>query len=425
MRTGLVDLTPLRTSPAYRRLFLGTAGMRFSGQITALAVLYQVFELTGSPLWTGAVGLATALPLIVLGIVGGTLADLFDRRRVVLVTTVGSALTVAGLAVQAVAGIDSPLLVLGLVVVQTSFAGLGVAARRAFVPRLLPLPLVPAGVALDHLTFQAAMLGGPAVAGVLLGAGGLGWAYAVDVVMTLGSLYGVARLPSMPPAARTAAEGVQPVGAWRDGLRATVQGLAFVWRRPVLRGALAVDLAQTLLAMPVALFPLLNAERFAGDPRTLGLFLTAVAVGGTLAGLMSGLITRVARPGLASSLAAGVWGLALAGFGLSDGLVATLAWLALAGAADTVSVISRGALIQLGTPDELRGRVSALEIAIGAGGPGLGNARAGAVADLTSATVSAVTGAVTCVLVVVAVALTHPPLRRWRTDDGPAAAPGA
>jgi hypothetical protein len=405
--TGLLDIRPLRASPAFRRLWIGTVAIRFSGQMTVVAVLYQVWELTRSPLWTGAIGVATAVPTIVLGLLGGTLADTFDRRRVVLLTSAGAVVAAVLLAAQAMAGIGSAALVLALVAVQTSGTALGFASRRAFLPRLLPQRQVSAGVALDILAFQVAMLVGPAVAGVVLARWGLGWTYAVDAAAILFSLYGVARLPSMRP------EG----GSTRAGLRATGEGLAFLWPRPALRGVLATDLAATVLAIPVALFPVINQERFGGDPHTLGLFLTAIAVGGLASGLLSGAVTGTTRPGAVMLGAAGVWGAALAGFGLVDGLVATLTCLAIAGAADSVSVISGGALVQLETPDGFRGRISSAQYAVGAGGPGLGDARAGLVAGLVSASAAAVSGGLACVLAVAVIAGTHPALRRWRRPE--------
>lgn len=407
MRKGLLDISPLRTSPAFRKLWIGTVAIRFSGQMAVVAVLYQVWELTKSPLWTGAIGVATAAPTIVLGLYGGTIADTFDRRRVVLLTSSGAIVAAVLLAVQAMAGIESALLVLALVAAQTSCTALGWASRRVFTPRLLPESQVSAGVALDLLAFQVAMLGGPVLAGVVLAGWGPSWVYVIDALAILLALYGVFRLPSMRP------EG----GAARAGLRATGEGLVFLWRNPALRGVLASDLAATVLAIPVALFPIINQERFGGDPHTLGLFLTAVAVGGTAAGLLSGAVTSAARPGAVMLGAVAVWGLAMAGFGFFDNLVATLVCLAIAGAADNASVTSGGTLVQLETPDGFRGRITSAQYAVGAGGPGIGDARAGLVASLTSASVSAISGGLACVLAVAVIAGSHPALRRWRRPD--------
>lgn len=408
MRTldRLVDTRPVRTQPDFRRLWIGTTTIGFSRQIAVVAVLYQVWELTHSAAWVGAIGITTAVPTVVLGLVGGTLADAVDRRRLVILAGAGSAAAAVLLAVQAGLEVGSLALVLVLVAAQTGGSALGSSARRTFVTRLLPRDQVAAGVALNHVSFQAAMLVGPAVAGLVIARWGATSAYALDAVATIVSLYGVARLPRMRPAQTTASRG----------LRSTWDGLRFVARRPVLSGALATDVAATVLAMPIALFPVLNEERFGGDPQTLGLFLSAIAVGGIAAGLTSGALTRAGRPGLVSLIAAGVWGAALAGFGLVDTLLAALAFLAVAGAADTVSVIARGTLVQLATPDAYLGRVTSLEHVVGIGGPGIGNARAGVVAALTSASTAAFTGGVACVVVVAALAA-NGALRRWTPRD--------
>ena len=406
---GVLDVRPLRESADFRRLWLTGSASAVSAQIAVVAVLFQVWELTGSSAWVGAVGLVTGLATGVFGLVGGTLADRVERRGLVLVTRVGMAAAAALLAAAVALGIGSVAVLLVLVSLQTGCAALGSSARRTFVPRLLTRERVGAGVALDHIAFQVAMLTGPALGGVLLAGWGAQGAFAVDAVVTVAALYGVARLPRMPPDAAD------------DTPRSTVAGLRFLLRSRVLRGALLTDLAQTLLAMPLALFPAVNAERFGGDPRTLGFLVSAIAVGGTAAGLLSGPAARALRPGRTSLVAAAVWGAALAAFGLVDGLVATLACLAVAGAADTLSVISRGTLVQLATPDGYRGRVTAVEYVVGAGAPGIGNARAGFVAGATSPEAAAVTGGVACVVAVGLVALGCRPLREWRTD-GPGTA---
>ncbi len=199
----------------------------------------------------------------------------------------------------------------------------------------------------------------------------------------------------------------------RPGLRGVADGLAFLVREPSVRGALLTDLAATVLAMPISLFPLVNAERFGGDPRTLGLFLSAIAVGGVIASVLSGTFTRLPRPGLVMVCGSITWGLAFALFGLVHGPWTGLAFLALAGAADTVAVVARGTIVQLNTPDALLGRVSAAEQIVGQAGPDVGNMRAGIVAGLTSGTTSLVTGGLLCIAAVAAVAVTTP-----MTDPG-------
>lgn len=403
---GLLDLRPLRSSPAFRRLWGSSMLGALGAQIAVVTVLVQVWDLTHSPFWTGAIGLANAIPLVIFGMIGGTLADAVDRRTLVRWAAVGQVLAGLGLATQAVGGIESLWLVLGLVSAQGAASAIGAPARRTFIPRLLGAEQVGAGIALQLLSFQGAMLIGPALGGLIIGQWGVGASYLTFAGMVVLSLYGIIRLPSMPP------EGA----GTRPGWRSTVAGFAYVAQRPVLRGSFASDLAATLLAMPVALFPLVNEVRFGGAPETLGLFLSCIAIGGMSAGLFSGLVTRADRPGPIQLGAGAVWGLALAVFGLVGPLWLALALLVVAGAADTVSVTSRGLMIQLATPDSHRGRVSAVDHVVGVAGPDVGNFRAGLVAGLTSAPIALATGGLACAALIGWVAVRNRPLRTFRVS---------
>ncbi len=400
---GFLDTRPLRSGPAFRRLWVGTTLSRLGGQLTMVAVLYQVWELTGSPAAVGVLGLVQAVPMVVFGLAGGSLADAVDRRRLVLLTTVGQLVVAGLLAVQAFTELRSYAVLLVLVAAQSAGGALGAPARRTFVPRLLPAEQVTAGVALFHVSFQLAMLGGPALGGLVIAHAGVGVCYLVDSVAFLAALYGVGGLPAMRPEGRPA----------RPGIRTVWEGWRFVATKPALGGAFLTDVFATVLAMPVALFPVVNAERFGGRPETLGLFFTAIAVGGVGAGAVSGRVARSGRPGVVMLVTAGVWGVGLAGFGFAPYLWGALGCLAVAGAADTFSVISRGSIVQLATPDSHRGRVSAVEHIIGVSGPDVGNFRAGLVGDLTSATFTLVAGGAMCVAGVAAVAATNRSLRRF------------
>jgi hypothetical protein len=249
------------------------------------------------------------------------------------------------------------------------------------------------------------MLAGPALAGLIIGRWGLTACYTIEAVALVASLYAVVRLPALPP---------MDAEPHRPGLRSIADGLRHIVRAPAVRGSFATDLFATLLAMPISLFPVINELRFDGAPETLGLFPAAIAVGGILAGLGSGLISRADRLGLIQLGAAGAWGIALAGFGLAHPLWAVLGALAIAGAADTVAVIARGSLVQLATPDSHRGRVSSAELVIGIAGPDLGNARAGVVASLTSGPFALASGGLLCVAGVLWVGLRNRPLREFR-----------
>ncbi len=404
----LADLSPLRESPAFRRLWVGSTLSSVGGALTTFAVPLQVYDITRSPLAVGALGIATAVPILVIGLLGGSLADAFDRRKIVLIASAGMAAVSAGLAVQALAGLRLVWLLYALTAVDASLGAIGTPARQTFVPSLLPASQLAAGLALNRLTFQIMLSAGPALAGVITAAPHLGFpaCYLIDAVTFGASMYGVARLPRLPARA----------GAPRPSPRALADGVRFVRRSPLLAGAFLADLNATVFGLPVALFPAINAERFHGDPRTLGLFMTAIGVGGLASAALSGPVGHIARPGRAMLAAVMVWGAAFAGFAVVPGLWLTLGLLAVAGAADTFTVIFRGTIVQASTPDELRGRVMAADYVVGAGGGQLGNLEAGALGSLTTPVISAVAGGLATVAGAVIIGLALPAFTRYRSQ---------
>jgi MFS family permease len=396
-----IDVRPLRTSPAFRRLLIGRTVSTLGAFMTMVTVLYQVWDMTHSAVWSGAVGLAQALPMVLFGLFAGAWADRGDRRRIFLIATVGQAACSLLLAVQGFTGHVPVAGVLALVAANSCFGALGGPAAGVFIPRLLPKEQVAAGLALHQVTGQAMMLLGPALGGLLLGWFGIGTCYLLDALSFGLAFYGAFGLPALPP------EG-EPS---RAGLHGVLDGLRFLVGHRVVRGALITDLAATVLSMPVSLFPLVNAERFGGDPRTLGLFVSALAVGGVTASALSGSITRLGRPGLVMLWGAGTWGAALALFGLTTSPWTGLGLLALAGAADALSVLSRSTIVQTRTPDALLGRVTAAEQIVGQAGPHLGNLRGGLVAGWSSGVTALVTGGLLCLLAVTYVGTSTPELR--------------
>ena len=402
-----LDVRPLRTSPVFRRLLFGRTVSTLGTFMTMVTVMYQVWDMTHSTIWSGAVGVAQAVPMVGVSLFAGAWVDRADRRRVYLTGTVGSAVCSLLLAVQGFAGHAPVAVVLLLVAAQTSFAALGAPAAGVFVPRLLPREQVAAGLALQQVTGQAMMLVGPAVAGVVLGWWGIGVCYLLDTLSFTMSFYGAYGLPALPP------EGEKS----RPGLHGVLDGLRFLTGHRVVRGALLTDLAATVLSMPVSLFPLVNEERFGGDPRTLGLFLSALAVGGVAATVFSGPVTRLARPGPVMLCASATWGAALALFGLTTSAWAGLGILALAGAADALAVLSRTTIVQTRTPDALLGRVTAAETIVGQAGPHFGNLRGGLLAGWSSGVTALITGGLLCVAAVGYVGASTPELRAVPATD--------
>ena len=403
----LADVSPLRESPAFRRLWVGTTTSSVGSALTRFAVMLQVYDVTRSSFAVGAIGIAQLVPLLLIGLPGGSLADRVDRRKLVLICNCGTTLGAVALTVQAFAGSRSVWLLYVLVTIQASISSVSVPARQTFVPRLLPKSKLQAGLALNRLSFQIMLIVGPALAGVITAVPvlGLRGCYLIDTLSFAASFYGVLRMPAMPPDTKAKT---------RPGLRSVVQGVAYIGRTPVLAGAFLADLNATIFGLPIALFPAINAERFGGDPRTLGLFTAAIGVGGLVSGVFSGPLKHLARQGLAMIAAVAIWGAAFAGFALADSLWLTLTMLAVAGAADTFTVVLRGTIVQTTTPDELRGRVTAADFVVGGGGGQLGNVEAGAVASLTTPVISALSGGLATVAVAVIIAFALPAFTRYK-----------
>ena len=416
-RRLLADTTPLRESVAFRRLWAGTTVSSVGGALASFAVILQVYELTHSPFAVGLLGVAQMVPTLAVGLAGGSVTDAVDRRKLVLVTTSCLAAVSAALAAQAFAGLHLVGLLYALVAVQASLVAVDRPARSTFIPSLLPASQLAAGLALDRLSFQIVLTAGPALAGLIAAAPHLGlqMCYLIDAVSFAAALYGVATLPAMRPHG----------GGTRPSPRAVAEGISFIRRSKVLAGAFLTDLNATVFALPLALFPAINAERFGGDPRTLGLFATAVGAGGLISAAFSGPVGHVSRQGRAMLCTVAVWGAAFAGFAVASSLWLTLTMLAVAGAADTFTVVFRGAIVNTMTPDQLRGRVLAADYVVGAGGPQLGNLEAGALGSLTSPTISALAGGILTVAGTVVIGLALPAFTRYRRQPhhGPVTGP--
>ncbi|OLB76778.1 MAG: MFS transporter [Actinobacteria bacterium 13_2_20CM_2_71_6] len=405
-----VDLRPLRESPEYRRLWVGGLLSKAGSQMTSVAVFIQVYSLTHSSLAVGMVGLTLAVPLIAFGLLGGSLADAVDRRKLVLVTSGLLAVVSVAFAVQAVLDLRQLWLLYVLTALQSSLSAIDTPARGTFTPRLLPPERLPAAAALSLLSFHFSTIVGPLLAGVVIAAAGLQAAYVVDALTFVVGLYGVARLRAMPAQS----------GGTRPGPRAVLEGLRFLRHEPILGTLMLLDLNATIFGMPHALFPALAQSHFGGGARTIGLLYAAPAIGGVVGAALSGPVTRVRRQGLAVLVAVTVWGASIAGFGFTHVLWLGVLLLGVAGAGDVISVVFRSTIVQVNTPDALRGRVGGVNLVVGEGGPRLGDVEAGLVAAFTSPAVSAISGGLACLVGVAVVAVAVPAFTRYEAARPPA-----
>lgn len=370
-------------------------------QMTAVAVAFQVYALTGSSFATGLVGLFSLVPLVSLGLYGGAIADTVDRRLLGLIGSAGLALTSAVLAVQALLDLGSVPLLYAAVALQSAFFALSSPARSAMIPRLVPAHQLPAANALGSMSMSLGTTVGPMIGGLLIGAFGVQSAYLLDTVAFSGTLYAMWRLPAMRPGAA-------------GGKRASVlDGLRFLRTRPNLRTSFVADLIAMIFASPRALFPAIALTVYDGGPGTVGLLVAAPAVGSLAGALFSGWIAGVRRHGAAIVTGVAAWGLAIAAFGLSSQLWLGLLMLAAAGCADSISMIFRNTMLQVGAPDEMRGRLQGIFIVVVAGGPRLGDFFAGTVASLTSTTTALLTGGLACIAAILLLAARRPAFLRY------------
>jgi MFS family permease len=400
-----IDLEPLRHTD-FRRLFIGQ-GVSFVGyQLTAVAVPVQVYGISRSSFWVGMLGLVGLLPLIVFGLWGGAVADVVDRRVLLLASSFTVwAVTLALLAQALLGGTNLPL-IFALVAVQSAAFAVSSPTRNAILPRLLSPRLVPAANTLNFTVTNAGTVAGPLVAGVVIArSGGFSIAYGIDAVLFTVALYAALRLPSLPPVVSAGA-------AARPGLASVVSGLRFITTRPVLLMSFAVDIVAMVFAMPRALFPEVAETRF-GSVSAVGWLYASIAIGSVVGGLLSGWIGRVRRQGVALTVAVASWGLAVAVAGLARSLWLAVLLLAAAGAADLVSAVFRQTILQVYAPDEMRGRLQGVFIVVVSGGPRLGDLRAGATAALSGATFSWVAGGLACTVIVILVAALAPTFRTY------------
>jgi len=397
-----VDTRPLRHAD-FRRLFIGQ-GVSFVGfQLTAVAVPFQMYAVTRSSFWVGLIGLAGLLPLIGVGLYGGAVADAVDRRRLYLGSSLLLWACTGALLLQALLGVDNRCLLLLLVAVQSVGFALSSPVRNAIVPRLLPMEEVPAGNTLNFTMSNVGTFAGPLIAGVVIARFSYAAAYAVDAALFTVGFYAAMRLPPLPPLG----EHIP-----RAGLRSVWDGLVFIRQRPVLLMSFVVDLCAMVLAMPRALFPAVAVTRYHSDS-AVGWLFASIAIGAVIGGLVSGWIGKVRRQGVALVVAVILWGVGVTLAGLAHALWLAVVLLAFAGAADLVSAVFRQTILQTYAPDEMRGRLQGVFTVVVAGGPRLGDLRAGATAAVVGVTGSWVGGGIACIVAVLIAAACVPALLRY------------
>jgi MFS family permease len=419
VRHIFVDLSPLRESVAFRRLWTGYVVNQVGSQLTVVAIAYQVFQITGSSLDVGLVSLVQVIPGFVAPLAAGTLGDRFDRRSLLFATNAGGLLCSLGLALNAQLHLRPlwPLFVLGAG--SACFSGADNPVRTALLITVVERRLITSANVLRTLLQQTATVIGPTAAGLLLQFG-LSPVYWVDVasyVIVLVMLGRVSSPRAEPHQPARPGAGLSLVASFLDGIRYARSSQAIL-------GCLVADLSVNVLAMPESLFPAIGLHHLHGGSRTVGLLYAAPGAGALIMALFSGWTRRVRHCGLAIAVSIGVWGGVLALFGLTDSLAPALVLLAAAGAANAVSGVFRNTIVQTEAPDELRARLASIHTAVVLAGPRLGNAESGAVASFVTPEIAVIIGGIGAIVAAGALAAGMPRFLRYTLpprgeDDAP------
>ncbi|MCW2855391.1 MAG: major facilitator superfamily 1 [Marmoricola sp.] len=416
IRGLFADTTPLR-NPHFRRLWTANMVTVVGAQLTVVAVPAQIYSQTHSSAYVGLTGLFGLVPLVVFGLWGGALADVMDRRTILIVTTFGLIGTSAAFWAQAAAHVDNVWLLLSLFSIQQAFFGINQPTRSAILPKLLTAAELPAANSLNMTVLQAGAIAGPMVGGVLIPIAGYSLLYLIDTLTLFATLSAVVRLPKLP------VEGA----AGTPGLRAVIDGLGYLRGHPVLLMSFVVDLIAMIFGMPRALFPAIAHQNFGGPSGgglAFALLFAAIPLGAVIGGVFSGWVSRVQRQGLAVVAAIVVWGTAITGFGLAVSQAAGSArnWmlalavlmLVIGGAADMASSAFRMSMLQTSAADDVRGRLQGVFIVVVAGGPRIADVAHGGAAAVVGSAAAAAGGGVLVVVLVVVAAFLVPRFVRYR-----------
>jgi MFS family permease len=372
-RRYLADLSPLRESPGFRAQWFGQVGSALGRETAKYAVPIHIYLLTDSVGFLGLVAVVQLIATVFAAGAGGMISDLFDRRVVLLGSISTMAIATTALLALALTESTAVPLIVALGVLITVLPLVEHPSRMGAISRLVPEQRLPSAIALTTLNFQAMSIAGPAIGAVMFGLAGLAGAYLIQVVSFAWALIASLRMPSIPAAGR----------ASQSPLRMIAAGLRFVAGRRIIVSTFAIDLTAMILAMPIgSLLPILLLEAYDLTPETVGFMMAARGIGAVAGAALSGWIRAMDYLGRALLAAVAIYAVATIFVGLAAGaVVLALPLMAIAGASDVTSAILRNTIIQTSTPDELRGRVTAIHMLSSNGGPRLGDIRAAAMAE--------------------------------------------
>lgn len=411
MQSLTPDLRPFRESRDYRLIVSGMFITGLGTQAAIVAIPYQMYVITRSPVLVGLLGVVELVPMVAASLFAGVLADRHDRRRMLLGCQLVLVAVAGGLAAAAFLGTPPEWLLYALAGALAGAGQLERVARSSIVPNVVRPERLRAALSTSFALAQLTMVAGPALGGVLISLFGVQGAYTADAASCVGMAVAAALLSPQRPIGAT---GHEPV------LRSITNGLRFVRRYNALIGSFAIDLLAMTFGMPRVLFPVMSLTIYHAGATGTGALYAAVSAGATIAALTTGWLGHARYLGRIVIAAVSVWGASVAAAGVMPSLALALVLFAVAGAADSVSAVCRNTITQTLTPDRMRGRMSSVYMLVVAGGPRLGDVESGAVASLTSTRFSVVSGGIACLAGVGLIIAAFPQLVAY---DGDAAQP--
>lgn len=413
----LADTRPLRNEH-FKRLWTANIITVIGSQLTVIAVPAQIYAITGSSAYVGLTGVFGLVPLVIFGLWGGAIADVFDRRKVLLVTTFGLIGSAALFWVQSALGLDNVWVILMIFALQQAFFAVNQPTRSAVLPRLLPNEQLPAALSLNMTVMQAGAIVGPLVGGALIPLLGYSLLYLVDTIFLFATLWAVIKLPALPQENAAAPKTA--------GLRSVFEGLKYLATSKILLMSFVVDLIAMIFGMPRAMFPQMAHENFGGPAEgglAFGLLFIAIAAGAVVGGVFSGWVSRVRRQGLAVIVCILIWGAAIMGVGLVVGhaggstlplLPVVLVLLMIGGAADMASAAFRQSILLAAAGDEVRGRLQGVFIVVVAGGPRIADVAHGTAAATFGVALTATFGGIGVIVLTLLAAVCVPAFISYR-----------
>lgn len=418
LRSLVADVRPLN-SAHFRRIWIAQIITMVGAQLTVVAVPAQLYADTNNSAYVGLAGFFGLVPLVVFGLYGGALVDHFDRRLMLVISTVGLIASSGAFWAQAGLGNTNPWLLLGLFAVQQAFFAVNQPARSAILPSLLPMEQLPAANSLSMTVTQAGAIAGPLVAGILIPFTGYTWLYLIDTCTLFATLYAVVLLPKL---------AVVGAGVKAPGLKSVWEGFAYARTKPVLLMSFVVDLIAMIFGMPRALYPEIAHQTFGGPSDggiVLALMFAAIPAGSVIGGIFSGWLSHVERQGYVVLCCITVWGAGILGFGVTLWLaphamtlmlVIGLICQVVAGAGDVASAAIRSSILQEAADDNVRGRMQGVFTVVVAGGPRIADVLHGALAVVLGVAATTAGGGALVVIGIAAVAVLVPAFTRYQVS---------